>query len=229
MLYLRRHHGWKRARRPSWSPEATTRPDYNGFKMMLGRKPVLRPSRSAELGDMAAAGSTWLPRKPAAPTASSRCDVTADYVARLASDWDGGDAAAQGRVGQRQRGGWRSAATARGPPACRASTRCSTPHHRRHAFPPHHPDPTVAEATSSPDHRRRSHEHGRRHRHRVRWRRRPHRRGGRQGGNILFGDQLLVILGARHPPRHIPVRPSSPTSRRARCCSTKSPARAAWR
>ncbi len=60
--------------------------DYNGFKMMLGRKPffgerILEIGRLAETGDVVT------------ETAGSEQDVAVadDYVARLLSDWDGGD------------------------------------------------------------------------------------------------------------------------------------------
>jgi phosphomannomutase len=61
-------------------------PDYNGFKMMLAGKPFFGDQIRA-LGTMAAGGDV------VAETAGSerRLDVTADYIARLLTDWDGGD------------------------------------------------------------------------------------------------------------------------------------------
>ena len=47
-------------------------------------------------------------------------------------------------------------------------------------------------------------------------------------GRILWGDQLLMVL-ARDVCAATRARRSSPTSRRARCCSTRSPASAASR
>jgi phosphomannomutase len=61
-------------------------PDYNGFKMMLGRKPffgqqILQIGALAETGDVVeeAAGG------------EQKIDIAEDYVSRLLSDWDGGD------------------------------------------------------------------------------------------------------------------------------------------
>ncbi len=61
-------------------------PDYNGFKMMLGRKPFFG-EQIRRLGEMAATGSVV----EEAAGSDRSVDVTHDYVARLASDWDGGD------------------------------------------------------------------------------------------------------------------------------------------
>ena len=61
-------------------------PDYNGFKMMLGRKPFFGP-QIAQLGTMAAAGDVVAE----APGSVRDVDVAADYITRLISDWDGGD------------------------------------------------------------------------------------------------------------------------------------------
>ncbi len=63
-------------------------PDYNGFKMMLGRKPFYGAQILA-LGAQAAAGDVL----PEAAGAEERIDIAAAYVARLAADWDGGDRA----------------------------------------------------------------------------------------------------------------------------------------
>ncbi len=61
-------------------------PDYNGFKMMLGRKPFFG-AQIKQIGTMAAAGDVV-----EETTGSDRAvDVSSDYVARLISDWDGGD------------------------------------------------------------------------------------------------------------------------------------------
>jgi phosphomannomutase len=61
-------------------------PDYNGFKMMLGRKPffgqqILQIGTMAECGDVVA---------DAAGTEET-IDISAEYVSRLLADWDGGD------------------------------------------------------------------------------------------------------------------------------------------
>ena len=63
-------------------------PDYNGFKLMLGRKPFYGAQILA-LGAQAAAGDVL----PEAAGAEERIDIAAAYVARLAADWDGGDRA----------------------------------------------------------------------------------------------------------------------------------------
>ncbi len=61
-------------------------PDYNGFKMVLKGKPFFG-TQIRDLGAMAAAGDVV-----AEAAGSARdVDVAADYVARLISDWDGGD------------------------------------------------------------------------------------------------------------------------------------------
>ncbi|MEI7711737.1 MAG: phosphomannomutase/phosphoglucomutase [Rhodospirillales bacterium] len=63
-------------------------PNYNGFKMMLGKKPFFG-TQIRDLGIMAAAGDTV-----AEATGSERqLDVAQAYLARLAQDWDGGDRA----------------------------------------------------------------------------------------------------------------------------------------
>ena len=61
-------------------------PDYNGFKMMLGRKPFYGSAITA-LGRAAAAGDVV----DEAPGQQSHLDASKDYVARLLADWDGGD------------------------------------------------------------------------------------------------------------------------------------------
>ena len=61
-------------------------PDYNGFKMMLGRKPFFG-QQIQDLGRLAAAGDVV----DEAQGSERDVDVSGDYVARLISDWDGGD------------------------------------------------------------------------------------------------------------------------------------------
>jgi phosphomannomutase len=61
-------------------------PDYNGFKMVLEGKPFFG-ERIRALGDQALAGDVV-----DGPAVRERTiDVSGDYVARLLSDWDGGD------------------------------------------------------------------------------------------------------------------------------------------
>jgi phosphomannomutase len=61
-------------------------PDYNGFKMMLMGKAFFGP-QIKEIGRMAADGDVV----PEATGSVRTVDVTSDYVARVISDWDGGD------------------------------------------------------------------------------------------------------------------------------------------
>jgi phosphomannomutase len=60
--------------------------DYNGFKMMLGRKPFYGPQIRA-LGGMAASGDVV----EEAEGAERNVEMQDDYVSRLLADWDGGD------------------------------------------------------------------------------------------------------------------------------------------
>ena len=110
-------------------------PDYNGFKMMLGRKPFFG-AQIQQVGAMAAAGDVVAE----APGRTRDVDVAADYVARLLSDWDGGDRistvvwdngnGAAGEVLQRL------VRTLPGRHTVLNATIDGT-------FPAHHPDPTV--------------------------------------------------------------------------------------
>ena len=61
-------------------------PDYNGFKMMLGRKPFFG-AQIQDIGRMAREGDV-VPES-AAPTRT--IDMEEDYVTRLRRDWDGKD------------------------------------------------------------------------------------------------------------------------------------------
>jgi phosphomannomutase len=61
-------------------------PDYNGFKMMLGRKPFFG-QQIQQIGTMAAGGDVV----PEAEGSEQAVDIAEDYIARLLSDWDGGD------------------------------------------------------------------------------------------------------------------------------------------
>ncbi len=61
-------------------------PDYNGFKMMLGRRPFFGQDIK-QLGVASAAGDVV----DEAAGSERQVDVSSDYVARLISDWDGGD------------------------------------------------------------------------------------------------------------------------------------------
>jgi phosphomannomutase len=61
-------------------------PDYNGFKFMLGKKPFFG-EQIARIGTMASSGDVV----DEAPGGERTIDVLKEYVARLLSDWDGGD------------------------------------------------------------------------------------------------------------------------------------------
>jgi phosphomannomutase len=61
-------------------------PDYNGFKMMWQRKPFYG-AQIQDIGRLAAAGDVV---EEAAGSARA-VDVSGDYIARLLTDWDGGD------------------------------------------------------------------------------------------------------------------------------------------
>jgi phosphomannomutase len=61
-------------------------PDYNGFKMMLGRKPFFGKQITG-LGEMAASGDVI----PETTGTDRTLDVVQGYIARLLQDWDGGD------------------------------------------------------------------------------------------------------------------------------------------
>ncbi|HEY3846148.1 MAG TPA: phosphomannomutase/phosphoglucomutase [Acetobacteraceae bacterium] len=61
-------------------------PDYNGFKMMLGRKPFFGEDIK-RLGELALAGDVV--EETVAPERT--IDISDEYVARLLADWDGGD------------------------------------------------------------------------------------------------------------------------------------------
>jgi phosphomannomutase len=61
-------------------------PDYNGFKMMLGRKPFFG-QQILQIGTLAEAGDVV----PEAVGSEQKIDIADDYIARLLADWDGGD------------------------------------------------------------------------------------------------------------------------------------------
>ncbi len=159
-------------------------PDYNGFKMMLGRKPFFG-AQIREIGERAAAG-----RVVAEASGSDRLvDVTPDYVARLISDWDGGD--------RLLKVVWDNGNGAAGEVLARLVASLPGEHTILNAridgnFPAHHPDPTVpknleqlvaAIAEKGADLG-------------IAFDGDADRLGVVDDkGGILFGDQLLVVLG----------------------------------
>ncbi len=110
--------------------------NYNGFKMMLGRKPFYG-TQIKELGRIAAAADVVAE----ADGSDRHVDIAHDYVARLIADWDGGDRilkvvwdngnSAAGEVLQR---------LVRSLPGEHTVLNGDIDGH----FPAHHPDPTVA-------------------------------------------------------------------------------------
>jgi phosphomannomutase len=158
-------------------------PDYNGFKMMLGGKPFYG-AQITEAGRLAAAGDVVAEGAGSVQTV----DVSADYIARLISDWDGGDRllnvvwdngnGAAGEVLQRMV--------------------ASLPGHHTvlfaeidGRFPNHHPDPTVPKNLDQlvAEVKRRGADVG------VAFDGDADRIGVvDDSGEILFGDQLMVVL-----------------------------------
>ena len=111
-------------------------PDYNGFKMMLGRRAFFGADIQ-DLGRIAAAGDVV-----AEAQGSDRAvDVAEDYVKRLVQDWDGGD--------RKLRVVWDNANGAAGEVLQRL-VQVLPGHHTvlnpviDGTFPAHHPDPTIA-------------------------------------------------------------------------------------
>ena len=110
--------------------------DYNGFKMMLGRKPFYG-AQIRELGALAASGDVV----EEAEGTERRVDVTGDYLARLLADWDGGD--------RKLKVVWDNGNGAAGEILTRLVAALPGEHTVLNAtidgrFPAHHPDPTVA-------------------------------------------------------------------------------------
>jgi len=158
-------------------------PDYNGFKMVLANKPFFG-RQIQQIGQRAAAGQVV-----AASTGSQRSvDVMADYVARLLSDWDGGD--------RRLKVVWDNGNGAAGEALQRLVGSLPGEHIVLNAeidgtFPAHHPDPTVAKNLVQliAEVRARGADIG------IAFDGDADRIGAVDNeGNILAGDQLLVIL-----------------------------------
>src|SRR5947209_8515064 len=111
-------------------------PDYNGFKMMLGKKAFFGADIQT-LGRMAAEGDVM----PEAQGTDRPVDVADDYVSRLVQDWDGGD--------RQLRVVWDNANGAAGEVLQRLVKRLPGHHTVLNPeidgrFPAHHPDPTIA-------------------------------------------------------------------------------------
>ena len=159
-------------------------PDYNGFKMMLGRKPFFG-EQIRRLGEMAAAGAVV----EEASGSDRQEDVTHPYVARLASDWDGGD--------RLLKVVWDNGNGAAGEVLQQLVAGLPGEHVVLNAaidgrFPAHHPDPTVPKNLEQII--AAVHEHGADIG--IAFDGDADRIGVVDDkGQILFGDQLLVILG----------------------------------
>ena len=167
-------------------------PDYNGFKMMLGRKPffgaqILDIGRLCATGDLVAA----------ATGAEETIDIAARYVERLVQDWDGGD--------RQLKVVWDNGNGAAGD-VLPLLTKVLPGHHTilngpiDGRFPAHHPDPTVAKNLVQliDAVRAQGADIG------IAFDGDADRIGVvDDGGEILWGDQLLVLMGrdvlAAHP------------------------------
>ena len=166
--------------------------NYNGFKMMLGRKPFFG-AQIQELGRLAAAGDVV----PAGEGSVATKDVSDAYVARLLADWEGGDKALNVV--------WDSGNGAAGDILQRLVKALPGKHTVLNAeidgrFPAHHPDPTVAKNLEQLVAAVRKHgaDIG------IAFDGDADRIGVvDDGGEILFGDQFLILLArdvlAAHP------------------------------
>jgi phosphomannomutase len=110
-------------------------PDYNGFKMMLGRKPFFG-AQIQDIGRMAREGDVV-----AETSAATRSiDMEEEYVTRLARDWDGGD--------RKLKVVWDNGNGSAGDVLAQLVRRLPGEHTVLNGvidgtFPAHHPDPTV--------------------------------------------------------------------------------------
>ena len=159
-------------------------PNYNGFKMMLGRKPFFG-TQIRDLGIMAASGDV------VAESAGSErtLDIAEEYLTRLAKDWDGGDKALKVV--------WDNGNGSAGDVLAQLVKRLPGQHTVLNGtidgnFPAHHPDPTVPKNLEQLVAA-------------------VHAQGADIGiafdgdadriglvddsGEILFGDQLMIVLG----------------------------------
>jgi phosphomannomutase len=167
-------------------------PDYNGFKMMLARKPFFG-QQIQQIGQLAASGDVVAQ----AEGSERSLDVSSEYLSRLLADWDGGD-----RV---LKVVWDNGNGAAGDVLTRLVASLPGEHTVLNAeidgrFPAHHPDPTVPknlEQLIAAVHAKGA-DLG------IAFDGDADRIGAVDGtGQILFGDQLLVVLARdvlkRHP------------------------------
>jgi phosphomannomutase len=158
-------------------------PDYNGFKMMIGKKPFYG-AQIQDIGRMAREGDV-VPEK--AGTDRS-VDIAARYADRVLQDWDGGERALKVV--------WDPGNGSAGPIVKALADRLPGTHYVINGdvdgtFPNHHPDPTVAKNLEQIIHEvaREKADLG------IAF----DGDGDRIGvvdneGHILFGDQLLIVL-----------------------------------
>jgi phosphomannomutase len=158
-------------------------PDYNGFKLMLQGKAFFG-DRIAELGRIAETGDVV----PEAAGTVRDLDVSADYIARLAQDWDGGD--------RRLNVVWDCGNGAAGEIMSRLIERLPGTHTILFGeidglFPNHHPDPTIPKNLTDliAEVRRRGADLG------IAFDGDADRIGAvDETGEILFGDQLMLLF-----------------------------------
>ena len=158
-------------------------PDYNGFKMMIGKKPFYGSAIQA-IGRMAAEGDV-VPEKAGTDRA---VDIAGRYADRALQDWDGGERAL--------RVVWDPGNGSAGPIVKALAARLPGTHFVINGevdgtFPNHHPDPTVARNLEQiiAEVKREKADLG------IAF----DGDGDRIGvvddeGHILFGDQLLIVL-----------------------------------
>ena len=159
-------------------------PDYNGFKMMLGRKPFYGV-QIKELGRIAASADVI----EQAAGRDRRVEIAHDYIARLIADWDGGD-----RI---LKVVWDNANSSAGEVLQRLVRSLPGEHTVLNGeidgnFPAHHPDPTIPRNMEQliAAVRERGADIG------IAFDGDADRIGVVDDkGEILWGDQLLVVLG----------------------------------
>jgi phosphomannomutase len=158
-------------------------PDYNGFKMMIGKKPFYGAAIQ-EIGRMAAEGDVV----PESAGTDRSVDIAGRYADRVLQDWDGGD--------RKLKVVWDPGNGSAGPIVKALAARLPGTHFVINGdvdgnFPSHHPDPTVAKNLEQiiAEVAREKADLG------IAF----DGDGDRIGvvddeGHILFGDQLLIVL-----------------------------------
>ncbi|MBR0679692.1 phosphomannomutase/phosphoglucomutase [Roseomonas eburnea] len=158
-------------------------PDYNGFKMMIGKKPFFGAAIQ-EIGRMAAEGDVV----PERAGSDRQVDIAGRYADRVLQDWDGGD--------RKLKVVWDPGNGSAGPIVKALAARLPGTHFVINGdvdgtFPNHHPDPTVAKNLEQiiAEVAREKADLG------IAF----DGDGDRIGvvdneGHVLFGDQLLIVL-----------------------------------